>query len=107
MYESQPETNKSNRIISVFFIAPLLSLVYCLSLGISRMDKITGHVFFLNILPVNAETMKHSTPVEIAYFNGIKPNPVVNMNRLPSNNRIIEIALIVGSFISPISIQMI
>ena len=128
MYESQPETNKSNRIISVFFtaplfslvyclslginriisvffIAPLLLLVYCLSLGVSRIDKIIGHVFFLNILSINAETMKHTTPAKIALFDDVKPNPAANINMLPSNIRIIGIALIACSCISAISIQ--
>jgi hypothetical protein len=97
--------NKSNRIISVFFIAPPLSLLYCLSVGISRTDKIIGHVFFLNTPSINAHTMKHTTPAKIALFDDIKPNPAANINMLPSNSRIIGITLIICSRISAISIQ--
>ncbi|MHA2315580.1 MAG: hypothetical protein ACXACF_09945 [Candidatus Hermodarchaeia archaeon] len=51
--------------------------------------------------------MKHTTPAKIALFDDIKPNPVANINMLPSNIRIIGIALIICPFTSAISIQKI
>jgi len=49
--------------------------------------------------------MKHATPAKIALFDDIKPNPTANINMLPSNSRIIGIALIICSRILAISIQ--
>ena len=51
--------------------------------------------------------MKHTTPAAITSLDDIKPSPAVNNNMLPSNNRIIEITLVVCPFISAISIQKI
>ena len=39
--------------------------------------------------------MKHTTPAAITSLDDIKPSPAVNNNMLPSNNRIIEIKLVV------------
>jgi hypothetical protein len=58
----------------------------------------------LDILSINAETVKHVTPVKIILFDDVKPNPIVNMNMLPNNNRIIEIKLIVCRCISLFSL---
>jgi len=66
------------------------------------MCYIIVHFVFLDITSINTKTMKHAIPAKIAYLNDIKPNPAANMNMLPSNNRIIEIMLIVCLLINDV-----
>jgi hypothetical protein len=61
-----------------------------------------GHEYYYNILSksffiitsINTYKMKQTTPALKTYLDVIKPNPVVNINMLASNNRIIEITLL-------------
>jgi hypothetical protein len=64
-------------------------------------------IIFPDIDSVNAKTTKHANPATKEYFDDIKPNPVANINIDPSNNGIIEIALIVCLLISAIPCQKI
>lgn len=50
---------------------------------------------------MNTGVMKHTTPTTKIYLDDMKPNPITNIDMLPSNNRIIEIISIVYSYMSP------
>ena len=54
---------------------------------------------FLSILATRTETMKHTTPARITFFDDAKPNPATSINMLPTANRIVETILVVCSLI--------
>ena len=52
--------------------------------------------WLFNNTSINTDIMKHNTTATIAYLDDIKPNPLININMLPINSRIIEIKPVVG-----------